>query len=125
MSWKIRGNGNLFLKVKTKMWLYKVDLWKLKYSPGKITLTLVETQQLPDSQKADSKEDFFAWNGQFTMVGEKCASFFKLIQTRWILSYTAIKTTHLKDTEMELKLAEYEKLLARRVYPISYIDVFF
>ena len=32
--------------------------------------------------------------------------------------------TYHKDTEMELKLVEYEKLLAKRGYFLSYIDIF-
>ena len=33
--------------------------------------------------------------------------------------------TYLKDTEMDLKLTEYKKLLAKRVYNVSYIDNFY
>ena len=56
MSWNIGDKRNLFLKLKTKLGLYHVDLGS-KDSPGKITLTLVETQQLPDIQKTDSKDE--------------------------------------------------------------------
>ena len=52
MRWNIGDNRNLFLKLKTKFGLYHVEL-RTKDSPEKITLTLVETQQLPDFQKAD------------------------------------------------------------------------
>ena len=58
MSWNIGGKGNLFLKLKTKMGLYLVELKKPKVSPAKITLTLVETQQLPHIEKVDSKMKF-------------------------------------------------------------------
>ena len=45
MSWKMGDNRNLFLRLKTKFGLYHVELRiKPKDSPGKITLTLVETQ---------------------------------------------------------------------------------
>ena len=54
MSWNIGDNRNLFLKLKTKLGLYHVEL-KSKDSPGKITLTLVETQQLPGCQSKRSK----------------------------------------------------------------------
>ena len=54
MSWNIGDNRNLFLKLKTRLGLYHVEL-KSKDSAKKITLTLAETQQLPDIQKADSK----------------------------------------------------------------------
>ena len=51
MSWNIGDNRNLFLKLKTNLRLYHVKL-RSKDSPEKITLTLVETQQLPDIGKA-------------------------------------------------------------------------
>ena len=42
-----------------------------------------------------------------------------------IVFYRYRNNTYVKDTEMELKLTEYEKLLSKRVYLLSYIDVFF
>ena len=57
MSWNIEDNRNLFLKLKTKLGLYHVELRKPKDSPEKITLTLVETQQLPEIDKTDSKDE--------------------------------------------------------------------
>ena len=57
MSWNIGDNRNLFLKLKTKLGLYHVELKKPEDSPEKITLTLVETQQLPDVGKIDSKDE--------------------------------------------------------------------
>ena len=56
MSWNIGDNRNLFLKLKTKLGLYHVEL-KSEDSPGENTLTLVESQQLPDSGKVDSKDE--------------------------------------------------------------------
>ena len=58
MSWNIGDNRNLFLKLKTKLGLYHVEHGS-KDSPEKITLTLVETQQLPDIKKSDSKDELF------------------------------------------------------------------
>ena len=59
MSWNIGDKKNLFLKLKTKLGLCHVELRsKPKDSPEKILLTLVETQQLPDIEKADSKDEF-------------------------------------------------------------------
>ena len=81
MSWSIGDNRNLFLKLKTKLGLYHAEL-RSKDSPEKITLTLVETQQLPEIEKVNSKDEFFFQNGQFKMVEEKYAPTFKLIQTR-------------------------------------------
>ena len=56
MSWNNGENRNLFLKLKTKLGLYHVEL-KSKDSPEKITLTLVEPQQLQDIEKVDSKDE--------------------------------------------------------------------
>ena len=58
MHWNIGDNRNLFLKLKTKLGLYHVEIGS-KDSPEKTTLTLVETQQFPDIEKADSKNEIF------------------------------------------------------------------
>ena len=42
-----------------------------------------------------------------------------------IVAYRCRHNTYVKDTKMELKLTEYEKLFSKRVYLLSYIDVFF
>ena len=55
MSWNIGDNRNIFLKLKSKLGLYHVDYREHKDFPKKITLTLVETQQLPGTEKVDSK----------------------------------------------------------------------
>ena len=57
MSWNIGDNRNLFLKLKTKVGLYHVEL-RSKDCPENITLTLVETQQLPDIEKLIQKMKF-------------------------------------------------------------------
>ena len=41
-----------------------------------------------------------------------------------IVVYRYRNNTYLKDFEEELKLTEYEKLLAKRVYHLSYNDIF-
>ena len=56
MSWNIGENRILFLKLKSKLGLYHVVLKTPKDSPEKLTLTVVEIQQLPDIEKTDSKE---------------------------------------------------------------------
>ena len=53
MSWNIGDKKNLFLKLKTKLRLYHVEIRKPNDSPENVTLTLVETQQLPDIEKTD------------------------------------------------------------------------
>ena len=42
-----------------------------------------------------------------------------------IVIFSYWNNTYVKDTEMELNLTEYEKLLAKSIYFLSYIDIFF
>ena len=55
MSWNIGDSRNLFLKLKSKLGLYHVVLTTPKTSPEKLTLIVIEMQQLPDIEKTDSK----------------------------------------------------------------------
>ena len=57
MSWNIGDNRNLFLKLKSKLGFYHVVLTTPKVSPEKLTLNVIEMQQLPDIEKTDSKEE--------------------------------------------------------------------
>ena len=125
MSWNIGDNRNLFVKLKTRLGLYDVEL-KSKDSPKKITLNLAETQQLPDIQKADSKDEvsclkWTIYNGRRKV----CINFQTDTDKMNIVVYRYRNSTYLKDTEMDLKLTEYKKLLAKRVYVLSYIDIFY
>ena len=125
MSWNIGDNRNLFLKLKTKLGLYHVEL-KCKGSPEKITLTLVETQQLPNIRKADSKDGIscFKWtiyNGR----GKVCINFQTDTDKVNIVVCRYRNSTYLKDTEINFELTEYKKHLAKRVYLLSYIDIFY
>ena len=125
MSWNIGYNRNLFLKLKTKLGLYHVEL-KSKDSPEKITLNLVETQQLPDIEEVDSKDEISClkwtiYNGRRKV----CINFQTDTDKVNIVVYRHRNSTHLKDTEMDLKVTEYKKLLAKRVYLLSYLDIFY
>ena len=125
MSWNIGDNRNLFLKLKTKLGLYHVEL-KNKDSPQKVTLTLVETQPLPDDEKADSKDEISClkwtiYNGRRKV----CINFQTDTDKVNIVVYRYRNITYLKDTEMDSKLTEYKKVLAKLVYLLSYIDIFY
>ena len=125
MSWNIGDNRNLFLKLKTKLGLYHVEL-RSEDSPEKNTLALVETQQLPDIEKADSKNEISClewtiYNGR----RKACINFQTDTDKVNIVVYRYRNSTYLKDTEMDLKLTEYKKLLTKRVYLLSYIDIFY
>ena len=92
----------------------------------KNTLTLVETQKLPDIEKADSAEEnscvkWTIYNGRRKV----CINFQTDTEKVNIVVYRHRNNTCLKDTEIELKLTEYEKLLVNRVYLLSYIDLLF
>ena len=56
MIWNIGDNRNLLLKLSSKLGLYHVVLTSAKTSQEKLTLTVVEMQQLPDIEKTDSKK---------------------------------------------------------------------
>ena len=125
MSWNIGDNRNLFLKLKTKLGLYHVER-KSRDSPEKITLTLVETQQLPDIENSDSRGEisclkWTTYNGR-RKVCINCQTDTDKVN---IVVYRYRNSTYLKNTEMDLKLTEYKKLLAKRVYLLSYIDIFY
>ena len=125
ISWNIGDNRNLFLKLKTKLGLYHVEL-KSKDPPEKITLTLVETQQLPDIVKADSEDEIFCLKWTIYKGRRKvCINFQTDSDKVNIVVYRYRNITYLKDTEMDLKLTEYKKLFAKRVYLLSYIDNFY
>ena len=127
MSWSIGDNSNFFLKLKRKLGLYQVQLrGKPKNSSGKIKLTLVETQQLPDIEKVESKNEISClkwtiYNGRRKV----CINFQTDADKLNIVVYRSRNNTYLKDTEIDLKLTEYKKLLAQRVYLLSYIDNFY
>ena len=127
MSWNIGDNRNLFLQLKPKLGLYHVEhRSKPKDSPKRITLTVVETQQLPDIEKVDSKDEISClkwtiYNGRRKV----CINFQTDAEKVNIVVYRYRNNTYLKDTEMEVNLTEYKKLLAKRVYLLSYIDIFY
>ena len=125
MSWNIGDNRNLFLKLKTKLGLYHVKP-KSKDCPEKITLSLVETQQLPDIEEVDSKDEIPCLKWTIYNGGRKvCINFQTDTDKVNIVVYRYRNNTYLKDTEMDLKMTEYKKLLAKRVYLLSYIDIFY
>ena len=126
MSWNIGENRNLFLILKSELGLYHVVLTTPKTSPEKFTLTLVEMQQLPEIEKVDSKNEISClewtiYNGRRKV----CISFNTDMDKLNIVIYRYRNNTYVKDAEMELKLTEYEKLLSKRVYLLSYINVSF
>ena len=126
MSLNIGENRNLFLKLKSKLGLHHVVLKTPKTSPEKITLTLVEMQQLAEIEEVDSKIEVscLKWT-KYNGRRKVCISCETDMDNLNIVVYRYLNNTYVADTEMELKLTEYEKLLSKRVYLLSYFDVFF
>ena len=126
MSWNIGDTRNFFLKLKSKLGLYHVLLTTPKTSLEKLTLTVVEIQQLPDIEKTDSKEEISClkwtiYNGRRKV----CVNFQTDTDNLNIVVYRYRKKLHLKDNELDLKLSEYHSLLAKRVYLLSNKDIFY
>ena len=83
MSQNIGDNRNLFLELKTKLGLYHVELRsKPKHSLEIFTVTLVETQQLPDTEKADSKDEISCLQWAIYNGRRKICINFQTVQTR-------------------------------------------
>ena len=108
------------------MGLYHVVLTTPKTSREKLTLTVVEMQQLPDIEKTDSKEEILClkwtiYNGRRKV----CVNFQTDTDKLNIVVYRYRKNLYLKVNEIDLKLTEYQSLLAERVYFLSYMDIFY
>ena len=126
MSWNIGDNRNLFPKLKSKLGLYQVVLRFPKTSPEKLTLTVVEVQQLPDIEKTDSKEElsclkWTTYNGRRKV----CVKFQTDLDKLNFVVCRYRNDLYLKDNEIDLELTEYQSLLAKQNYLLSYIDIFY
>ena len=126
MNWNIGDNRNLFLKLKSKVGLYHVVLTTPKTSPQKLTLTKFEMQHLPAIERNDSKEEISClkwtiYNGRRKV----CVNFQTDTDKLNIVVYRYRNKLYLKDNELDLKLSEYQSLLAKRVYLLSYFDILY
>ena len=122
MSWNIGKNRNLFLKLKPKLGLYHVVLT----TPKKLTLTVVEMQQLPDIEKTYSKEEISRQESTICNGKRKVCANIQTHTDKWnIVVYRYHNSLYLKDNEVNLKMTEYQSLLAKRIYLLSYIDKFY
>ena len=89
-------------------------------------LTVVEKQQLLNIEKTDSKDEMSClkwkiYNGRIK-VG---VNFQTDIDKLNIVVYRYQNSLYLKDKEPDLKMTEYQSRLAKRVYLLSYIDIFY
>ena len=78
-------------------------------------------QKLPENEKVDSKNDIFCLKWRlYSGTRKVCKSFKTDMDKLNIIVYRYRNNTYVKDTEMELKLTDYEKLLSKRVYLLTY-----
>ena len=126
MSWNIGDNRNLFLKLKTKVGLYHVVLTTPTTSSETLTLIVVEMQQMPDIEKTDSKKELSCLKWRIYNGRRKvCVNFQTDTDKLNFVVYRYRNSFYLKDNEVTLNLTEHESLLAKRVYLLSYIDIFY
>ena len=83
-------------------------------------------QKLPDVEKTDSKEEISCikwtiYNGRRKVWVNFQTDTDKLI----IVVYRYWNKLYLKDNEVDMKLTEYQTLLAKRVYLLSYNDILY
>ena len=125
MSWNIGENRNLFLKLKSKLGLYHVVFGTPKTSLEKPTLTVVEMQQWPNNEKTDSKEKIsrLKWT-KYNGRRKVCVNFQTDTDKLSIVVYLYRNSLYLKNNEVDLKMTEYQSLLAKN-YLSSYIDIFY
>ena len=126
MNWNFDDNRNLFLKLMSKLGHYHLVLTTPKTSPEKLTVTVVEIQKLPDIEKTDSKEEISClkwtiYNGRRKV----CVNFQNYTDKLKNVVYRYRNSLYLNDNEVELKQAEYQSLLPKRVYLLSYFDIFY
>ena len=83
-------------------------------------------QQLPDIEKIDSKEERSClkrtvYNGKRKV----CVNFQTDTDKLNNIVYRYRNNLCLKNNEIDLTLTEYQSVLAKRVYLLSYIDIFY
>ena len=126
MSWNIEDYKNFFLKLKSRLGLHHVVLTTPKTSPEKFTLTVVEMQQLPDIEKTNSKEEISCLKRTINNGRRKaCVDFQTDTDKLNFVVYLYRKNLYLEDDEVDLKFTEYKSLLAKRVYLLSYLHIFY
>ena len=116
MSWNIGDDRNLLLKLQSKLGLYQVVVSKSRKSTEKIALTPVEMQQLPDIEKIDSKDGTFCVKVTKHNGGrEVCASYkTDTDMLKNVVSHYR-NNLNLRESKLEVKRTEFEKLLSKRI----------
>ena len=108
------------------MGLYHIILKTPKTCPEKLTLAVVEMQQLPDIGKTISGEEisYLKWtkyNGRRKVRGNFQTDTDNLNS----VVYRYRNCLQLKINEIDPKMREYQSLLAKRVHLLIYNDIFY
>ena len=83
-------------------------------------------QQLPDIENTNSKEEVSCLKWTIYNDRRKVSVKFQTDTDKLnIVVYRYRNNLYLKDNEDLLKPTEYESLLAKRVYLLSYLDIFY
>ena len=83
-------------------------------------------QQLPDIEKTDSKEKISCLKRTICNGRRKaCVNFQFDTEKLNIAVYRYRNNLYVKDNEGDLKLTEYQSSLAKRIYLLSYINIFY
>ena len=126
MSWNIGENRNLFLQLKSKLGLYHVVPTTPETSPKKVLYILLKCNSCLKLKKVDSKNEASCLKCTLYNGRRKICRTFKTDMNKLdVVVYRYRNNTYVKDTEMDLKSTEFEKILSIRVYLLSYMDVFF
>ena len=125
MSWNIGDNRNVFLKLRTKLGLYHVLLTSSEQTPKKVSLTIVEMQHLPEVGKFDSENEIscLRW---IIFNGRRKVCVFCKTDTDYV-GITVCRYRNnmfMKDSDIELKATEYNTLLQKKKYLLSYLETF-
>ena len=126
MSWNIGVNRNLFLNLGSNLGLYQFVLLTPKTFHEKLTLTVVEMQQVPGFEKTDftTKSSCLGWT-LYKARRKVCVNFRIDTDKLNIVVYRYRNSLYLKDNEVDLELSEYQSPLAKRVYALSYVDIIY
>ena len=108
MSWNTGDKRSFFLKLKSKIGLDHVSLTTPITFPARITLTVLEMQQLPDIETSVSKEERCYLKGTICNGRRKvCVNFQTDTEKLNIVVYRYRNSLYLKDTGVALKLTDY------------------
>ena len=115
MSGNIGDNRNVFLKLRTKLGLYQVLLTSSQQTLKKVSLTIVEMQQLPEVGQNDSENQIscLRW---IIFNGRRKVCVFCKTDTDYvgITVYRYLNNMFMNDSDIELKATEYNTLLQKK-----------